>query len=175
MRNLVRLLLLALVIAGAATPVQASCALIPQPAQAVREAEVAFVGTVMSIANQDRWATVAVEEVWIGSDLPVTVEVRGGPAGNVASSVDRSFVAATRYLFTVSVANGRLHDSICSGTTEWTADLARFRPAGARPALGAQTEPPPPDPLALVVPLLAAASVGGALVGVGAVLRRLAR
>jgi hypothetical protein len=171
-------LLTGTVAVGLAAPTVASCAVIPEPAQAVREAELAFVGRVVGLANQDRWATVAVEEVWVGPDLSTTVEVRGGSEGNTASSVDRSFAAGTRYLFTVTQSEGRLHDSSCSGTTVWAPDLARLRPADARPPIGASLDPPPAedvDPLTVLVPLLAAAGVGGIVFGLVGAIRRLQR
>ena len=155
---------------GVAAPVAASCRVLPDPAQAIREAQVAFVGTVVAVSNNDRWATVAVEEVWRGPDLPTTVEVRGGPAGNTATSIDRTFVAATRYLFTVSAAGGGLTDTACSATTPWTPELARLRPADARAPIRAAVEPTATDPISVAAPLIAVAAIGAALFGIVALL-----
>ena len=65
------------ILSGAAVPAAASC--VPPPAleEAVRTAEVVFVGTVMEAANRGRTATVRVEEVWRGPDLGATVVVDG--------------------------------------------------------------------------------------------------
>lgn len=126
---------------GSAAPVLASCVMPPSIDEAVRDADLVFLGTVTSLSNNDRWATVTVEEVWKGPDLAPVVEVRGGPGGNAASSVDRSFLAGTRYLFLPFIAEGVLQDSACSSTTQFTAELSRLRPATAR-----QPVTPAPDP-----------------------------
>jgi len=154
---IVRLLFTALVIAGTAAPVGASCRTIPEPRDAVAMADVAFVGTVVLLTNGDRWATVAVEEVWRGPDLPATVEVRGGPGGNMGSSIDRTY-RRTRYLFLVAPVGGQLTDSSCSGTTEWHVGLEPLRPDNARQPVG-----PRPEPGATVAPF-----IGGELMVVGA-------
>ncbi len=162
--------------AGAATvlvvgggPASASCVMPPSLDDAVATADAAFVGTVTALANEGRWATVAVEEVWSGPSLPAVVEVRGGPAGG-ATSVDRQYEPRTRYLFVTSIAEGRLQDSSCSSTTVWTAELASLRPATARPPAGAPPEAhagagPDAAPVAVAVGLAAVAGVvvfGGA-------------
>lgn len=170
LRILVVRLAPALMLAAAvAAPAQASCAMPPPLGEAIRDADVAFVGTVTRVANQDRWATVTVEELWRGPDLPAVVEVRAGPPGNTASSVDRTYAAGTRYLFTVTAGDGALNDSSCSSTTEWTADLAEFRPADARPPVTSLAELPSTDAdsPSLILPLAAVAAVG--LVVFGAV------
>ena len=173
MRTLVVRTIAAMVLATVvATPVQASCVELAEPAVAVREADVAFVGTVVRLANQDRWATVAVEEVWRGPDLGPTVEVRGGPAGNVATSVDRTYRLG-RYLFVVSAAGGHFSDSACSATTEWDRTLEPIRPADARRPLGASVgdEPSPSgDTRSLAAPLIVASAAGLALMAVVSVL-----
>jgi hypothetical protein len=133
-------ILVPLVLTSAA-PVLASCVMPIPIEQAIRDADSVFVGTVTSLANNDRWATVAVEEVWDGPDLPPVVEVRGGPDGNAASSVDRAFTAKASYLFVVFISDGVLSDNVCSATTEFTRDLIALRPATAR-----QPVTPTPDP-----------------------------
>jgi len=171
MRILIRLAarvtVVASVAAAVAAPVQASCVMPPPLQEAIRAADVAFVGTVIRVANQDRWATVTVEEVWHGPDLTPIVEVRAGPAGNTASSIDRTYASGTKYLFTVSAGGGTLIDSSCSSTTEWTADLAQFRPADARSAVSPPVETAPTDTFSILLPLAAVAAV--ALVVFGAV------
>jgi hypothetical protein len=111
-------------------PVSASCAGIVSLEEALLMAETVFVGSVVQVENQGRWATVRVEERWKGArDLPETVQVRGGPEPGTATSVDRLF-APGRYLFLVTRGPGYLEDNACSATTPWTDDLAGLRPAG---------------------------------------------
>ena len=110
-------------------PVAADCAALPPIDEAVLLGEVVFVGTVLRLDNQARWATVRVEERWQGArDLGNTVEVRGGPEPGTATSVDRVF-GLGRYLFVVTRGPDYLSDNACSATTAWTGDLARLRPA----------------------------------------------
>lgn len=123
---------------GVAGPASASCVMPPPTGKAVREAEIAFIGTVTATSNHDRWATVAVEEIWKGEDLDPVVEIKAGPAdppgpGGVASSVERTFQEGVRYLFfPYRKPNGTFTDSACSNTTRFTPDLERFRPPGVR-------------------------------------------
>lgn len=155
-------------------PVAASCAPIESVEEAIRASDVAFVGTVVRLSNDGRWATVRVEEVWHGPDLTAIVEVRGGAAGNVASSVDRTF-AMTRYLFAASIADGTLQDNACTATAEWSGELARFRPDSARLPLDAPgaSEPVTPTPaLPMVVVFGGVALAVAAIFGVAALVAR---
>lgn len=133
-------LLAASILLAAPGAAVASCAALPPIENAMQTADVVFVGTVSATSNGDRWAEVAVQEVWRGPDMPATVAVRGGPAGNSATSVDRSFQAGMTYLFVpyVDQESGALADNSCTNTTEWTEDLAKLRPADARKPLGAE-------------------------------------
>lgn len=126
-----------------------SCASAPlPPEEAVLRGDVVFVGTVLRVENQGRWATVRVEERWKGSrDLAENVTVRGGPEPGAATSVDRTFEPG-RYLFIVTSADGYLQDNACTGTQPWADSLAALRPAGVSPAA---TELPS-DPLGAVSP-----------------------
>ena len=102
-----------LTLAGLAAPAgaSASCAIPPGGADDLwKSADAVFVGTVTAIANNARWATVRVEEVWQGPDQPAEVVVRGGPEGNTATSVDRSYTVGIRYLFAVVVVDD-LHEA----------------------------------------------------------------
>ncbi len=115
-------------VAAGPSPVVASCAQQLSPADAVALGQIVFVGTVGLTENDGRWAQVKVEERWKGADdLPENVVVHGGPEPGVATSVDRAYLPG-RYLFVVEQGAGYLADNICSGTTPWTDDLARFRP-----------------------------------------------
>jgi hypothetical protein len=114
--------------------VSADCAALPPVDEAVLLGEVVFVGTVLRLDNQARWATVRVEERWRGArDLADTVEVRGGPGPGTATSVDRLF-GMNRYLFVVTRGPDYLSDNACTATTAWTDDLARLRPIDVSPA-----------------------------------------
>lgn len=105
----------------------------PPLAEAIKEAEIVFVGTVVATANVDRTATVSVEEVWKGPAMPATVQVKGGGDDpNTASSVDRSFQPGARYVFLPHLTqNGSLVDNSCSNTEVWDDSMAVFRPADA--------------------------------------------
>ncbi len=120
--------------AAAPRPVAASCAPTVSLEEALLFADTVFVGSVTQLANNNRWATVRVEERWTGArDLGDTVQVRGGPEPGTASSVDRVF-APGRYLFVVTRGPGYLEDNGCSATTPWSDDLAALRPAGVTAA-----------------------------------------
>lgn len=148
--------------------VSASCAEFPPLEEHLARAGVVFVGTVVSVADDGRTATVAVEEVWRGPALPAEVTVHGSfdPVG--FTSVDRSFEDGTRYLFAPAVSDGRLQDDSCTATRPWTDELA-----GLRPATVATPEPIPTTeegggggtiPVALIVAAIVIAVVGGSLI-----------
>ena len=143
----------------------ASCLAPPAGGVPWASADTVFVGTVIGLANNDRWATVRVEEVWQGPDQPAEVVVRGGPAGDAATSVDRTFSLGTRYIFAVTVDGGTLLDSSCSGTTEAGAiDLDAVRPVEVRRPIGASALGDTGIDLGgLTGPLAVAAIVGGLL------------
>ena len=128
---------LAWLIPGAGTA-YASCVEPPPIGRAVDEGDIVFVGTVTAVTNSDRWATVAVEEIWKGGDIDPVVEIKAGPADppgqiSAVSSVDRTFQDGERYLFfPYRTKFGTLRDSSCSNTTRFTPELERFRPASAR-------------------------------------------
>jgi len=136
----------------------------PSPgADPLADAGSVFVGTVVAIANQDRWAQVQVEEVWKGPDLPAAVEVRGSPADDPTAftSVDRTYGIGVRYLFAGEPPAPFLSDNACSPTREWGDDLDAARPADAREPLGGSTtDDGQPDPSGIVLPIGAALIVG---------------
>ena len=116
--------------AGAA---HASCAVPPPIGRAVDEADIVFIGTVTQTTNDDRWATVEVQEVWKGEGIEAVVEVKSGPAdppGPVSpvSSTDRTFEEGVRYLFFPYRVDNELHDDDCTNTTRYRDGLDRFRP-----------------------------------------------
>jgi hypothetical protein len=155
--------------------VSAKCA--PPPAGGVpwSSADAVFVGTVTSVTSGDRWATVSVEEVWQGPDQPAEVVVRGGPAGDAMTSVDRTFSVGVRYIFAVTLEDGALLDNACSGTTEVDAvALDAVRPAEIRQP-GSGTPVPGRDGLDLGWlggPVAVVAVVGGFLLVTVLIARR---
>ena len=116
----------------------ASC-MLPAPIEnAVKTADIVFVGTVTGTAEGNRWATVTVEEIWRGPDQPRTVVIRGGPGGNTATSVDRAFEPGVRYLFfPIADEAAGLSDNSCTNTTPWAEAMVALRPADARQPVGA--------------------------------------
>ena len=169
-RALLSVLFLTAFLASAPRPAVASCVMPPPLGQAVEDADIAFVGTVINTVNQDRWATVSVEEVWKGNALPARVEVRGGPPdppGDLVTmtSVDRSFVRGRRYLFLPHKRAGGpapvFHDNICSRTTKFGERVEALRPASARDRGPRERESN--DMTALVLAVIAGVAVGGAI------------
>ena len=119
----------------------ADCMAPPPVDVAVKSADIVFVGTVTEVANGNRWATVSVDEIWAGPDLPNPLLIKGGPDANTATSVDRSFEVGVRYLFFPYVDNGGeaaplqaagLSDNSCTSTQPMTDEITTLRPADAR-------------------------------------------
>jgi len=169
----------------------ADCMMPPPIEEAVKSAEIVFLGAVTSTANRDSWATVEVIEVWVGPDMPAEVLIKGGPGGNAATSVDRTFQAGTKYLFfpfidpgtdpqpgqVIGQAGGGLADNSCTSTTEWTADLEALRPADVRAPLGTSSPPEAGNGIDLsglgdlVAPIGAGLIVAVVLLGIGLLAR----
>ena len=142
----------------------ADCMMPPPIEEAVKTAEIVFVGTVAQTTNRNSWANVEVTEVWRGPDQPRAVVVRGGPAGNAATSVDRVFETGVTYLFfPYADSELGLADNSCTSTTPWTDDLDAIRPAVTRAPIGAEPEAGGFDLGGVLVPLAVAVIVGGAL------------
>ncbi|MDP8927742.1 MAG: hypothetical protein M3O70_03970 [Actinomycetota bacterium] len=117
----------------ASDPASSSCIRDDRPLSVkVAEAEIVFVGTVLSVADARRTARVHVEEVWRGPELDEQVVVHGG-ADDAFSSVDRHWEPGARYLVFPRQENGRLQDDACSPTIPWEPQLATFRPDDAQP------------------------------------------
>ena len=181
MTNLRRLALLPAAAAFAALPLfvqlaapsaaLADCMPPPPIEEALKSAEIVFVGTVAATSNRSSWASVTVEEVWRGPDQPAQVLVKGGPGGNAATSVDRSFEVGVKYLFFPYAADGGLADNSCTSTTQWSAELAALRPADARAPVGATQGGGGLDVGGLVAPFAVALLVAGALLVVGLAVR----
>lgn len=166
-RSVLRLLLLALLLASLAQApaALASCAP-PEPLdRLLATSDVVIVGTVTAVANNDRWAKVQVEEIWKGGPLPAILEVHGGgPDPNMMTSVDRTY-APDRYLFTLARDGTELLDNACSGTTVWSEDLARLRPADWQgPDQSSEPEPEGFD-LGFLFPIAGVAMFALAIIG----------
>lgn len=164
-------MLVLLTLFGAPPAALASCVQPPSMEEALKSAEIVFVGTVTSTANRDTWATVAIEEVWKGSDQPATVPIKGGPGGNSATSVDRTFQAGAKYLFFPLLSERALVDNSCSSTTPWSEELLALRPSDARQALPGIEGEAGLDVMGLVAPLGVALVVAAALLAVGLLAR----
>ena len=155
MRRLVLVIAAAIAAVYAAPAAEASCAPAPPLRESLAEAHIAFVGTVVALDHDGRTATFRVEDVWKGV-VPETVVVHAGPGidaiedaaakgQGVASSVDRTYTAGSRYLVLPFGRSGDvLRDSICSNTQRYSDDLAGLRPASAHPPLAGGTEPEAP-------------------------------
>jgi hypothetical protein len=146
--------------------------------EAVRTSDVVIVGTVVAVAEEGTRAAVKVEEIWRGSAIEAEVTVWGGPGGR--TSVDRTFVAGARYLFTLILGEGgRLTDSLCSSTVEWDEHLAALRPLNAMQPQPAGDDAAQPtageaaafDPGALMAPAGVALAVAIALLAAGLLAR----
>jgi hypothetical protein len=135
------------------TAAVASCVGPAPVPQAIEGSPAVFVGTVVEVENSDRWAMVAVEEVWKGEDVPSVVELRAGPkdppgGGGVATSNDRYYEEGARYIFfPYRRADAVFRDSACTRTSELPSRVERFRPADASaPVADVPPEPVPEDP-----------------------------
>ena len=137
-------------IAIPSVPAAASCGTVPPVRKALSSSTVVFVGTVVSLENLDRWATVQVDEVWKGEDVPEEVEVRAGPKGErTMTTVDRSYVLGRQYLFFLFSPYRDppdfYRDTACSATTRFKQELTKFRPAGLEESpLGSMAPTPSP-------------------------------
>ena len=155
--------ILASVMSAVPPTTAALCVLLPPGADPLADAGSVFVGTVVAIANQGRWAQVQIEEVWNGPDLPATLEVRGSPAEdpNAMTSVDRTYSVGVRYLFAGEPPAPFFSDNNCSPTREWGDDLDAVRPADARQPLGDSSgNEGQPDLGGIVAPIAAALVIG---------------
>ena len=144
------------------------CAPPPPMEKAIDASSIVFVGQVTATANDGRSATVSVSEVWRG-EVPTPVTVNGGSDPTNPAEDDRTFQVGVTYLFMPagldSSGSGQLVDSICSGTTVWTDDLARLRPSDVQAPVAAS--PSSPGPLAFLGPLVGPVAMAG-LIGGGA-------
>lgn len=118
-------------------PAHAACASClpddrPLPVK-VAEAEIVFVGTVLTVTKAGRTARMQVEDIWRGAELGEQVVVHGGPGGASSTSVDRYWEPGKRYLVFPRRDDGRLTDTACSPTQLWEPQLVAFRPDESYP------------------------------------------
>lgn len=137
------LILIVALTLGTAGPAAASCMGFQDFEAELRKAiatqPIVFVGTVMGTQLQGRSAIVNVSEVWRGpDDFPAQVVVNGSPMlePNGFSSIDRTFTPGTEYLFLPGGNRSPFTDNACSFTTEFTPNIEKLRPAGARTVSG---------------------------------------
>ena len=114
---------------------QASCAMLPSLQAQITTAPLVFVGTVVSTSDDDRVAHVRVESIWKGPTLSAYVDVHGSPVSGfgVYSSIDRTYRAGERDIFVLFSDGSPYQDNSCSATQPYTAEIAAFAPADARP------------------------------------------
>lgn len=156
----------------------ADCMAPPPVEEAAKTAAIVFVGTVTETTNRNSWAAVTVEEVWRGPDLPASVVIKGGPEGNAATSVDRTFEVGVRYLFfpygeedNALPGRGGLADNSCTNTTPWTEDMVALRPADVRQPIGANPAAEQGFDPASLLPIAVVGIVFAVLLGVGLLAR----
>jgi hypothetical protein len=106
----------------------ASCGHIPTVEEAFPDADIVFTGTVISTDYDGKLATVEVEAIWKGEEIPfeVTVIGVGGldllTAATVTSG-DRHFEAGVKYIFFPINSANPFEDYACTATTPVTADI----------------------------------------------------
>ncbi len=122
------LLGLSFVLVADAAPARAACAESPDVVNALRRADVVFVGKVDSLASNDRVAAMKVVEIWKGPLLDSIVLVYGGdPDGASSGPNDRTYQEGRTYLVVPSNDAQPFADSLCTATM-------LFRPNGSIPA-----------------------------------------
>lgn len=122
----------------------------------IADAPTVFVGTVRTLGNKGRTATVDVIRVWKGGPLPRRVQVTGTIAtqSKVVTALDRLYAVDRTYLFLpTSGATPRFTEDRCSATRQLTPELAAAAPAQTQPPVG-EGVPLPQAGLGQYVPLM---------------------
>lgn len=131
------LFLLATFVATGGSVAHASCLAPPPIEEAYAAAETVFVGTVIDLDATQRHAIVEVIEVWKGPDLPVEVDVSGGPRdANQFTSVDRTFAPGETYVFFLNSQAPPFSDDSCTSTQPMNDNVGALQPDDARAPLG---------------------------------------
>jgi hypothetical protein len=134
----------ALLVAGpSASPVAAECAGVQAIADALLSGNTTvFVGNVVKLDNDNRWATVLVDERWHNADgVPDTAFIHGGPEAG-KSGIDQRIFALGRYVFAVTNEGPYYVDSACTATTPWSDDLVQYRPTNVAEGSGSGSGSP---------------------------------
>lgn len=120
------------------SPAEASCGSPPPYEEAIEQAAAVFVGEVVQLTNDRRWASVDVTQVWTGEvEVAERVELRAGPKDppgglSTITTVDRHYKLGRTYLFVpYKGSDSVFRDNACTRTSVYRAELDRFRPAGA--------------------------------------------
>ncbi len=153
----------------------ASCAAGGSAQEAILSAPTVFIGTVTSLSNGDRVATVRVDDVWRGRAIPTAVEVVGTPdLTAAATSVDRIYSAGTQYLFVPDGGGpASFTDNSCTATQPYSASLRGLRPADAPGAPTRSAQAPTQSGSTFPLVLVVMGAVLALVVTVGAVAARL--
>lgn len=118
----------------------ASCLAPPPIEQALDEAGVVFVGTVVDFGIDGRQAVVEVESVWKGEGVATVVSVVGGGADpNAVTSVDRFFEPGVRYIFFPTTGEVPFVDNACTLTQPMTDEIEALAPGSAQPPIEGET------------------------------------
>jgi hypothetical protein len=115
-----------------ASQASASCAPTPSIEESLQSADLVFVGTVVELNNRNRWATFTLEDIWKGEPASPRLDVRGGPPGGQATSVDRTFELDKRYLVFARKGERHWEDNACSATRLYDQSHDASRPPLAR-------------------------------------------
>jgi hypothetical protein len=150
----------------------ADCAMPPDIQTAIQSSHIVFVGKVTGTANRDSWATVAVGDIWRGPEQPAEVLIKGGPAGNAATSVDRTFEVGVTYLFfPYDDPTAGLSDNSCTSTTPWKQEFGDLRPSDAHAPAAALAGAGGFDFAGVLGPIVVAVAVSGVLLAIGLLAR----
>jgi hypothetical protein len=108
----------------------ASCAWsLDDPTGALAWADVVFVGTVASVGNAGTTATVNVDDVWKGDNVPAVAEVDGSMGAET-----QVFAVGQKYLFVPDKTPRPYHAYTC-GVRPYDPSLDAHRPADAHPPI----------------------------------------
>lgn len=163
MARLTAVALLTLLLAALAPVGRAAAACDPDDRplpERIEEARHVWKGKVTGTQDGGRVAIVEIQEVWKGEAAEERVRILQD--GAEPTSNDRTWVADGTYLiFPRLEEDGEWHDSACSPTTEWSAELAELRPAGAGTAeTGGEEEEPDSAPRSIVLLAIFAGALG---------------
>ena len=161
----------------AGAQVELGCSPDPGMDARIDEAPTVFTGTVRTLGNKGRTATVDVIRVWKGGTLPKRVQVTGTIAtqSKVTTALDRLYARGTTYLFLPTAGTTpRFVENRCSGTRPLTAELAAKEPGGGAAPVG-EGVPLPKAGLGKFVPLMVAVPAALVLAGLLVAARRQSR